>query len=105
MVCSAETKVMKGRSEEDFCHALLSCRRALETLIYDMTGQGRFGEGLAMISVSDTKRKIVRNAYDFLSGYGVHPNKVTTKEDMETGFQLSLSAISVLMQYEDDAKG
>lgn len=102
MITSAEKKLRNSRTEEDFCHTLLSCRRALEALIYEITGQTRFREGLETIPLSVTKRKVIRNAYDFLSGYGVHPNKRTSREDMETGYQLCLSAISILVQYEDE---
>ncbi len=77
--------------------ALASCRSALEQATYEATGEREFRTGLARVA-SGTRRKLIGNTYDFLSGYGSHPGGKPTKKDTEYGIRMAIASCSWILK-------
>lgn len=96
MLTKAEECKNKANTEEEYCHCLQSCRRAVEAIVIEKTKTKTFNQGKKLID--DKHRKPLETVYSYLSRYGAHVNEITTKDDMNSGFQLTLTAIS---QFKD----
>lgn len=78
--------------------ALASCRSAIEQATFEATGERNFRAGLARIATG-TRRKLIGNTYDFLSGYGSHPGGTLTKEDVAYGIRMAIASCSWILKH------
>lgn len=76
--------------------ALASCRSAVEQSTYEATGKRDFRTGLAGVA-SGTRRKLIGETYDFLSGYGSHPGGMPAKKDAEYGIRMAIASCSWIL--------
>jgi len=70
---------------------LSSCRNSIESLVKKIAQ--RWPDGLNSIIRSDTKRKIIKNTYQYLSAYGVHGTKTPTEDDAKSGLEQTISSL------------
>ena len=75
-----------------------SCRNALETLVKQMSGQNEWTEGLSKLIPSRTNQNVVKGAYSYLCKYGPHSLKIPTHIESDNGFNLTMSAIAIILQ-------
>ena len=79
--------------------ALASSRSAIEQAIAEATGERSFRAGLVKVA-SGTRRKVIGNTYDFLSGFGSHAGGRPTKKDAAYGIRMAIAGCSWIL--EDD---
>jgi len=80
--------------------SLASCRSALELLVTQITGQANWREGLASL-VEGSKKKLVSQTYGFLSGYGSHPGRNTSRKDAALGIRMAIATCLWLAETPD----
>ena len=77
--------------------ALASCRSALELLAKEITREDEWRAGLTKLA-EGTRKKLVGDAYAFLSGYGSHAGGKPSKHDVALGIRMTIAACIWLME-------
>jgi len=77
--------------------SLASCRSALELLITQITGEANWRTGLDKIVHGGT-RKLVSEAYGFLSGHGSHPGGNTNRREAALGIRMTIATCLWLVE-------
>jgi hypothetical protein len=90
------------KKSDDWARQTLgSMRNALESLVKTLSGEGDWSRGLLKLIPSSSKRKPIREAYDFVSGIGTHNQDIPDQHDVELGIGLTERAIIYII---DDSK-
>lgn len=84
--------------------ALNSLRNALENLAKRLSGRGDWQAGLDQLLQSETRKKTIKAAHMFLSGFGAHGASEPTESDLEHGFRMTFSALQFLLGQTRGAK-
>jgi len=79
---------------------LSSCRNCIESLVKRIAQ--RWPDGLISIIPSNTKRKIVKQTYQFLSAFGVHGSETPTDNDAKSGLEQTLSSIRLILSHKNE---
>jgi hypothetical protein len=77
--------------------ALASCRSALELLVKEITREDEWRAGLRKLA-EGARKKLVGDAYGFLSGYGSHAGGRPTKHDVALGIRMTIAACLWLIE-------
>lgn len=77
---------------------LSSCRNCLENFVKRTSGENDWKRGLSLIVPSTTKQKTIKNAYQFLSAYGVHGTENPTDDDTLSGIEQTISTIRLIVK-------
>jgi hypothetical protein len=78
--------------------SLSSCRNALEKLVCTLSEEKYWGNGLPKLVTSKSKRKIIRNNYEYLSEFGSHGPAPPTDVDTEWGIGITIASIKLLLK-------
>ena len=93
---ASKNLVLNGKNSTDFSNCLSNCRKALEA-ISGNAGFKRFKEYVSSLQINKSKKKTLNETYNYLSGYGSHYKEGgVTRNEMETGFHLTLGSITIL---------
>jgi len=76
---------------------LSSCRICVENLVKEIAKENDWTIGLLKIVRSKTKRKIIKDTFQFLSAYGSHGKKDPGKEIAKSGVEQTFAAIRLIL--------
>jgi len=90
--------VLNGENNNDFASCLSNCRRMLEAFS-KKNGCANFKEFVRSLQIGQSKKKLLKDTYNFLSGYGSHHKEGgLTKGEMESGYYQTLASMSLITQ-------
>jgi hypothetical protein len=80
-----------------FRQALASCRSALEQATFEATRERDFRTGRSSVAAGN-RRRLIKDTYNFLSGYGSHPGGKATKKDVEYGIRMAIASCTWILE-------
>jgi len=96
ILIASKLLMMNGISSNDYATCLANCRRILEAFSVK-NGFGNFKEFVKSLQIGKSKKKLLKENYNFLSGYGSHhKDGGITRAEMEFGYYQTLSSISII---------
>lgn len=84
-----------------FGQALSSCRKGLELVVCEISGQSEWRAGLGGIA-EGSRKKMISDLYGFLSGYGSHSGGVPRRHDAELGIRQTIAVTLWLISHANE---
>jgi len=83
--------------------AIASCRASIERLAIELGGVGDWKTALGRVLPSETDRRAVIGAWNYLSGKGAHGGHEPTRDEAEFALRITISTLTYLTESKQGA--